>query len=61
VQLPPNELQAWSETMLALLDDAARRASMVTRGFLQARQFTWARAAQQLSSLYAQLLNESGA
>lgn len=60
VQLPPDELRAWSETMLALLDDATKRASMVAAGFLQARQFPWARAAQQLSSLYDQLLGESG-
>ncbi len=60
VQLPPDELQAWSETMLTLLDDATKRASMVAAGFLQARQFSWARAAQQLSSLYTRLLSESG-
>jgi len=59
VQLSPHDQQAWSEAMVSLLEDSPRRASMVAAGFLQARRFTWARAAQELRSLYARLLTQS--
>ncbi len=58
VQLSPQDEQAWSETMLTLLGDATKRAGMVAAGFMQAKQFTWARAAQELKAIYRQLLDE---
>lgn len=57
LQLEPHEEQAWSETMLSLLDDSTKRASMVAAGFMQARQFTWDRAAQELKAIYTRLLD----
>jgi glycosyltransferase involved in cell wall biosynthesis len=56
VQLSPLDPSAWSEAIVSLLEDAPKRASMVAAGFLQARRFTWSRAAQELRALYTRLL-----
>jgi glycosyltransferase involved in cell wall biosynthesis len=56
VTLPPENADAWSDTILALLADSTLRTSLVADGFLQARHFTWKRAAKQLMSIYEELL-----
>jgi glycosyltransferase involved in cell wall biosynthesis len=56
-QLPPNDQQTWSVAMMSLLSNAEERSRMVAAGFLQARRFTWERAAQQLSAIYDRLLS----
>ncbi len=57
VTLPPENMEAWSETILALMADSSRRTALVVAGFLQARRFTWNRAAKQLMSVYEELLH----
>jgi hypothetical protein len=41
--------------MNGLLADSGRRARMVAAGFLQARKFTWKKAAGQLLGIYREL------
>lgn len=57
-QLAPNDQQAWTNAMSTLLADAGQRSRMVAAGFLQARHFTWSRAAEELNGIYARLLSE---
>lgn len=56
VLLPPHHELAWTETIQHLLDEPLQRAQMVTEGFMQAKQFTWRRSAQQLLGVYQKLL-----
>jgi glycosyltransferase involved in cell wall biosynthesis len=56
-QLAPDDQDAWSEAMLSLLADGGKKARLVAAGFLQARRFTWTRAAQQLNGIYGRLLS----
>lgn len=56
VQLPPTDPAAWSQTMNELLSNSSRRARMVAAGFLQARKFTWKKAAGELLGIYRQLV-----
>jgi glycosyltransferase involved in cell wall biosynthesis len=58
-QLAPDDQLAWTKAMSSLLADSGRRARMVAAGFLQARQFTWSRAAKQLNDVYRRLLSDS--
>jgi glycosyltransferase involved in cell wall biosynthesis len=55
VQLSPTDQEAWSQMMNGLLADSGRRARMVAAGFLQARKFTWKKAAVQLLGIYREL------
>lgn len=55
--LPPRDQEAWTTAIRDLLDDPRRRTQMVADGFLRARQFSWKRAAEQLSGLVQQLLS----
>jgi glycosyltransferase involved in cell wall biosynthesis len=55
--LPPQDEEAWTAAIRDLLDDPNRRAQMVAGGFLRARQFSWKRAAEQLSGVVQQLLS----
>ncbi|UCG26056.1 MAG: glycosyltransferase family 4 protein [Chloroflexota bacterium] len=57
IQLSPHDQPAWSEALVSLLEDPSKRAGMVAAGFLQARRFTWSRAALELRSLYTRLLD----
>lgn len=57
-QLPPDDQPAWTEAMVSLLADSGQRSRMVAAGFLQARQFTWIRAARALNEIYHRLLSE---
>ncbi len=59
VLLSPHEPAAWTRTLHTLLLDSGRRARLVGAGALQARQFTWRRAARQLVQLYTTLLMSS--
>lgn len=58
VQLSPLDQQAWTNEMLALLHNPARRSQMVAEGFRQARQFSWHQSARQLLAVYGRLLAE---
>jgi glycosyltransferase involved in cell wall biosynthesis len=55
VQLDPTDQAAWSQTMNGLLSNPGQRARMVAAGFLQARKFTWKKAAGELLGIYRKL------
>lgn len=55
--LPPDNARRWTNAMQKLLEDGASRAHWVAQGYLQARKFTWSRAANELLAVYDQLLN----
>ena len=54
--LPTDAVDAHRDTVLDLLRDPRQRAVMRADGLAHAAQFTWPRAAQQLSHLFGQLL-----
>ncbi len=56
-QLSPHASHQWTTVIAQLLDDPERRAKMVSAGFLQARRFSWERAARQLLGIYQRLLS----
>jgi glycosyltransferase involved in cell wall biosynthesis len=56
VLLPPTDQAAWTQTMIELLNNPAQRGRMVAAGFLQAREFTWKKAAQELLEIYQGLV-----
>jgi glycosyltransferase involved in cell wall biosynthesis len=56
IQLSPENQQDWTRVMFELLGDPSRRTRMVAAGFLQAREFTWSKAARQLLGTYQNLL-----
>ena len=53
----PYDTLAIGEAMLRLETDAACQERLIEAGFTQARRFTWERAAIQLKSIYATLLD----
>jgi glycosyltransferase involved in cell wall biosynthesis len=57
VQLPPDNPNLWTSTMLDLLEDASWRTELVASGFRQVRQFTWSKSAQQLLSIIDRMLD----
>ena len=58
LKLPPNDLESWTEAMIALLSNSSRRTRMIADGFLQVRNFTWEKAADNLRKVYRQLLTD---
>jgi len=52
----PYDVGALAAALGRLLSDPALRAELVRRGYRQARQFTWARAASQLVGIYHRLI-----
>lgn len=52
----PYDVSAISDTLRRLLADETLRADLIARGFMQAQQFTWARAARQLKDIYHRML-----
>jgi glycosyltransferase involved in cell wall biosynthesis len=56
-QLSPDDQSGWTKAMASLLTDGGQRSRMVAAGFLQARKFTWTRAAQTLNDIYQRLLS----
>lgn len=56
VLLSPTDQAAWSQTMNELLSNSGQRAKLVAAGFLQARKFTWKKAAGQLLEIYQELV-----
>ncbi len=58
VLLPPTDEGAWTQTMTGLLNDPNQRGRMVAAGFLQARAFTWKKAAEELLDIYEGLVSE---
>lgn len=56
LRLPPDDAEAWAEGMTAVLQDAALRATMVAKGLVQARQFSWERAGVETAVSYQRAL-----
>lgn len=52
----PEDVQEMSETLRAVVGDAARRQQMREAGLARARQFSWAETARQTLALYERLL-----
>ena len=56
--LSPKDESGWTDTVHKLLLDGKERGRMVAEGFRQSRQFTWKKAARQLTEIYQGLLKE---
>lgn len=56
IKLSPTKQEDWTRVMIETLGDPSRRMKLVAAGFLQARQFTWSKAARQLLGVYENLL-----
>jgi glycosyltransferase involved in cell wall biosynthesis len=56
IQLPPKNEIMWTEMMLGLLTDEEKQAQMIEAGFMQARLFSWNKAARELVQVYDSLL-----
>lgn len=54
--IDPDRVDSWAETALACADDRSTRDRLIECGMRNARQFTWERAADRLSAIYAELL-----
>lgn len=59
IQLAPEGVDAWANGLADLLEHQSLRNTLITAGFEQIKQFTWKRSAEQLLSIYTQLLGES--
>ena len=55
--ISPVNQELWSESIIQLLNDSARRTKMVAAGYLQARKFSWRKAAEQVLDIYHMLLS----
>jgi glycosyltransferase involved in cell wall biosynthesis len=50
--VPPTDIEAWAEAIMALWHDDAARAELARRGPIQAAHFSWARAAAETLAIY---------
>jgi glycosyltransferase involved in cell wall biosynthesis len=55
ILVPPDDVNAWADALRVMLTDNARRAEMRARGIVQARQFSWARCAEETLTVYSVL------
>lgn len=55
--ISPVNQELWSKSIIQLLNDSARRTKMVAAGYLQARKFSWRKAAEQVLDTYHMLLS----
>jgi glycosyltransferase involved in cell wall biosynthesis len=55
--LPPDDAEAWADTLSKLLDDESTRAELAARGQQRARSFSWVRTAQQTVATYHRVLD----
>lgn len=54
----PMDVQAMSEAVLRLKHDAIYCQDLIAVGFTRAKQFTWRKSAEQLVSVYEQLMSQ---
>ncbi len=55
ILLAPEDPVAWAQAILALWEDAGARAEWARRGLARARQFSWARTAEETLAIYRQV------
>jgi glycosyltransferase involved in cell wall biosynthesis len=60
ILVPPMDVDAWTEALRHLLDDAGARTDLARRGPLHAQQFTWMETARQTAGSYRRALNTRG-
>ncbi len=60
ILVPPMKVDAWTEALGHLLDDADARTDLARRGPLHAQQFTWMETARQTAASYRRALNTRG-
>ncbi len=58
LMVDPYDVEALSDALRQVLDSAVLRADLSVRGLAQAAQFTWARTARQLKTIYEQMVGE---
>lgn len=58
--LDPDDPPAWTEALLALVEEPARREAMVAAGMARAHLFTWERTAQGLVGIYRAVTRTAG-
>lgn len=56
LMVDPTSIEALTDALRRLLDDDALRQQLVSAGSARARQFTWDKAAQNLNSVYSELI-----
>jgi glycosyltransferase involved in cell wall biosynthesis len=56
ILVDPTNAREVAQSMRQVIEDEALRASLKTKGFAQAKQYTWSQAAAQTCRLYASLL-----
>jgi glycosyltransferase involved in cell wall biosynthesis len=54
--LPADDVEAWSNALVEMIEDMSRRMKLVGAGFLRARRFSWPSAARDLLTVYGNLL-----
>lgn len=57
VYLSPHDSQAWSETMIELLNDPAKRERLSVKGLAHVKMFSWRKTAVKLLQIYNSLQN----
>lgn len=55
ITLDPHDLNGWVEAMVAVLEDAALRQDLRSRGLARAARFTWARAVAETLAVYQEV------
>jgi glycosyltransferase involved in cell wall biosynthesis len=54
--VPPEDVEAWSNALMSLVDSESQRALLASRGLQQAAKFSWTRTAEQTAGIYRGLL-----
>jgi glycosyltransferase involved in cell wall biosynthesis len=54
VQLPPDDLEAWSSALTRVLNDEAWRSQLSAQGLQRASGFSWQKTASQTLAIYEQ-------
>lgn len=58
--LQPDDVDAWAEAMIALVDSEAWRRELVARGIKRAAMFSWERTAERTAAVYRAILASCG-
>ncbi|MDZ4721478.1 MAG: glycosyltransferase family 1 protein [Roseiflexaceae bacterium] len=58
IYIPPLAVEQWADSIVALWEDADRRAELGRLGSTRARQFSWERAARETIAIYRRVCNQ---